>query len=184
MEKIKNKLFWEAHRVKNSDESHLIFFRLGAKLGAGLFLFIAGLLFLIHLSVLESPNSYTSISTSPNEFFSTLETPVKGEQLTYIIYHSECEACKNLENEIVKKAHELKKQKNVSIIAVDVKEMSEKQLKRLKTELPEILIEGNKLAIPTVVNLKVNHSNRYEVTSKSNTGDLDDIVSVLKRAEK
>lgn len=184
MEKLKNELFWQAHRVKNSTETQPLFFRLGVKLGAGLFLFVAGVVFIIHSGVLESPNSYASISESPAEFFSTLEAPTEDEKVTYIIYHSECGACKNLESKIMRTVQELKKQTNASIVAVDVKQMSGKQLKKIKAELPEILTEGNKLATPTVVNLQVDNADRYEVTSKSNTGDLDDIISVLKRAEK
>lgn len=136
---------------------------------------------ILYVKRLDS-NNYESVTKNNREGLNILtnQSFENNETRILILYRKDCQACKNVEKNIVRAIKSKQKSKN-DYIVLNIQTMKSSQIKKLVNILPEILIDGNKIPTPLVAKVSLDKKGDLMVVEQSNTDDWNKIKLIMDR---
>lgn len=127
--------------------------------------------------------SYDQIVDQSNNAMGKLNSALENNKdITLVLYRTGCQACEDSKDTIVPYVQTLR-QERTNVVVIDLTKLSDYQINYLKQLVPDVLVFNNKLASPTVANLRVDSNRkRFKAIQYSNDGNLVHIRKVLARA--
>lgn len=129
--------------------------------------------------------SYDQIVDQNNNAIGKLNSALENNKdITLVLYRTGCQACEDSKDTIVPYVQTLR-QERTNVVVMDLTKLSDYQINYLKQLVPDVLVFNNKLASPTVANLRVDsNGKRFKAIQYSNDGNLVHIRKVLARARR
>lgn len=131
----------------------------------------------------SAKTNYEQVETKSSVGMNKLDDLLKNkEKVTLILFRKDCPACQNVEKDLVSGIDILKNNTKQNVLVLDLNKLSASEKQDLMQKVPEIVVDGDKLASPTVANLSYKNDQEYKVDQKVIGDNKNHIEKVLEQA--
>lgn len=174
----KNKLIFLGMKVQSFYEQYKKFLYAGIIFWLGVGAIIYGINLALHPS-----DTFSANAQEPGQALTTIKSDIKNNQdFTVVVYKPGCSDCKKVEKDFMKQYRQTISKTGMDHVMVDVAKMNTKQKQELLKLLPQIAVQGHKIATPTAAYYHVENQ-LPDCVEMSIEGSVKQLNSVMKRSE-